>query len=61
MRRRDFIAFGGIAVAWPICSRALQAKTPTRIGLLPFGSPSNAYDQVASRRVSIRFAPSGAD
>ena len=45
MRRRDFIALGGIAVAWPICSRALQAKTPTRIGLLPFGSPSNAYDQ----------------
>ena len=45
MRRRDFIAFGGIAVAWPICSRALQAKTPTRIGLLPFGSPSNAYDK----------------
>ena len=45
MRRRDFITLGGIAVAWPVCSRALQAKTPTRIGLLPFGSPSNAYDQ----------------
>ena len=45
MRRRDFIALGGVAVAWPICSRAQQAKGPTRIGLLPFGSPSNAYDK----------------
>ena len=45
MRRRDFIALGGLAVAWSVCSRALQAKTPTRIGLLPFGSPSNAYDK----------------
>jgi len=45
VRRRDFIALGGLAVAWSVCSRALQAKTPTRIGLLPFGSPSNAYDK----------------
>ena len=45
MRRRDFIAIGGAAIAWPVCSRAQQAKGPTRIGLLPFGSPSNAYDK----------------
>ena len=45
MRRRDFIAIGGAAMAWPVCSRAQQAKGPTRIGLLPFGSPYNAYDK----------------
>lgn len=45
MRRRDFIVLGGVAVAWPVCSRAQQTKTPTKIGLLPFGSPSNAYDK----------------
>jgi ABC-type uncharacterized transport system substrate-binding protein len=45
VRRRNFITLGGMAVAWAVCSRALQAKTPTRIGLLPFGSPSNAYDK----------------
>ena len=45
MRRRDFIALGGMVIAWPVCSRAQHAKGPTRIGLLPFGSPSNAYDK----------------
>ena len=45
VRRRDFIALGGVAVAWPVCSRAQHAKRPTRIGLLPFGSPSNPYDK----------------
>jgi putative ABC transport system substrate-binding protein len=45
MRRRDFIALGGAAVAWPVCSRAQHGKGPTRIGLLPFGAPSNAYDK----------------
>jgi putative tryptophan/tyrosine transport system substrate-binding protein len=46
MRRRKFIALlGGVAVAWPLGARAQLAKTPIRIGLLPFGSPSNAYDQ----------------
>ena len=28
-----------------VCSRAQHAKRPTRIGLLPFGAPSNAYDK----------------
>jgi len=32
-------------VPWPVRARAQQAKKPIRIGLLPFGSPSNAYDQ----------------
>jgi len=46
MRRRDFIAFlGAVVVAWPLALRAQQTKGPIRIGLLPFGSPSNAYDQ----------------
>jgi len=46
MRRRDFIALvGGVAAAWPVGASAQLAKRPIRIGLLPFGSPSNAYDQ----------------
>ena len=46
MRRREFITLlGGVAVPWPVRARAQQAKKPIRIGLLPFGSPSNAYDQ----------------
>ena len=46
MRRRDFIrSIAGSALLWPLGARAQQAKGPTRIGLLPFGSPSNAYDQ----------------
>ena len=45
VRRRDFIVLGGAAVIWSVGSRALQAKEPTRIGMLPFGAPSNAYDK----------------
>jgi hypothetical protein len=30
---------------WPLGARAQQAKGPIKIGLLPFGSPSNAYDK----------------
>jgi putative ABC transport system substrate-binding protein len=45
MRRREFITLlGGAAVALPRGASAQLAKRPIRIGLLPFGSPSNAYD-----------------
>jgi ABC-type uncharacterized transport system substrate-binding protein len=46
MKRRDLLALvGGSAVAWPFVARAQQFKSPVRIGFLPLGSPSNAYDQ----------------
>ena len=49
MRRREFIAgLGGAAampIAWPLSSRAQPARGLARIGMLPLGSPSSAYDQ----------------
>ena len=59
MRRREFIALiSGVLAAWPLGANAQQAKRPTRIGLLPFGSPSNAYDQslVDAFRTGLRQA-----
>ena len=58
MRRREFIVLGGAAIAWPVGSRAQQAKGPTRIGMLPFGSPSNEYDLslVDAFRSGLRLA-----
>jgi putative tryptophan/tyrosine transport system substrate-binding protein len=44
MRRREFIASLG-AAAWPVVARAQQPANPMRIGVLPVGSPSNAYDR----------------
>jgi hypothetical protein len=49
---------GGAAVAWPLGARAQQAKSPIRTGMLPFGSPSNAYDQVEVFRSGLRQAGS---
>jgi putative tryptophan/tyrosine transport system substrate-binding protein len=47
MKRREFITlFGGAATASLSHSLAIPAEqTQIRIGVLPFGSPSNAYDQ----------------
>jgi putative tryptophan/tyrosine transport system substrate-binding protein len=46
VRRREFITLiSGVVVAWPLDVIGQLAKQPIRIGLLPFGSPSNAYDK----------------
>jgi putative ABC transport system substrate-binding protein len=43
--RRKFIAALGGAVAWPLAARAQQHKGALRLGFLPLGSSSNAYDR----------------
>jgi putative tryptophan/tyrosine transport system substrate-binding protein len=58
MRRREFITLLGGAAAWPLAANAQQAENPTRIGFLPIGLPSNAYDQsmVEAFRQGLREA-----
>jgi ABC-type uncharacterized transport system substrate-binding protein len=46
VRRREFITLGGgAAIIWPVAVRAQQAKGAVRLGFVPLGSPSNAYDR----------------
>ena len=45
MKRREFITLLGGAMTWPLTARGQEAQKPIRIGVLPFGSPSNAYDR----------------
>jgi putative ABC transport system substrate-binding protein len=59
VRRRELITLlGGVVAAWPLRAAAQQADRPIRIGLLPFGSSSNAYDQslVDAFRSGLRHA-----
>src|SRR5260370_36488001 len=46
MERREFTErVGGVVAAWPIVAQAQPAKSSARIGFLPLGSQSNAYDR----------------
>lgn len=55
MRRRDFIALGGAATAWPCAARA-QPKTQPVIGFLHSGSADGAEGSVAAFREGLRDA-----
>jgi len=45
MRRREFITLLSGAAAWPLVAQGQRRKSPVRLGFLPIGSPSNAYDR----------------
>jgi putative tryptophan/tyrosine transport system substrate-binding protein len=52
MRRRDFIAGLGGAVAWPLAARAQQTATPV-IGYLTSGSPESAENYLPGFRKGL--------
>jgi putative ABC transport system substrate-binding protein len=58
MDRRGFIIGGAAALAAPLAAEAQQANSPVRIGFLPLGSPSSAYDRslVEAFRQGLRDA-----
>ncbi len=59
LKRRELIMLlGGGVAAWPVASRAQPTKSPARIGFLPLGSPSSAYDRflVEAFRQGLRQA-----
>jgi hypothetical protein len=57
MGRRTFVVtIAGGVLAAPLAALAQQAGGPARLGLLPFGSPSDAYDRspVEAFRLGLR-------
>jgi putative tryptophan/tyrosine transport system substrate-binding protein len=54
-RRREFVAFFGAAVAWPVTARAQQAAMPV-IGYLGAASPHAGVQIVAALRQSLAEA-----
>jgi putative ABC transport system substrate-binding protein len=55
MRRREFIALVGSAVAWPLVARAQQSRMPV-IGFLHSASPEPYAPQLNAFRQSLKEA-----